>query len=217
MRTDMALGVLITASCTAAVFSLVPATPDASAVAQSAVVTQEGLPSDQLPKFTADGQLMLPENWERWVMVGSSIGLSYSVPQSPVGPDQAPGMFHNIYMQPGAYDYFMKHGEFAEGTMFAMSMYEASRNADPARGGFYEGDRVPVLEVHVKKAGIDSTGWGFFNFGGDATTATMVPGQAACYSCHAANAAFDHVFTQFYPPIRARLGQTDTASRSGGH
>lgn len=171
---------------------------------------------DQMPRFTADGQLVRPPNWERWVMVGSSIGLSYNEPRRTPAPGEAPGMFHNIYMQPWAYDYFMERGEFAEGTMFAMAMYEASRNADPARNGFYEGDPVPGIEVHVKRAGIDSTGWGFFNFGAEGETAAMIPGQAACYSCHAANAAFDQVFTQFYPPLRARLGRTDAAA-GGGH
>lgn len=214
MRIDMAVGTLTAAGCAAAFALFLPSARHSAALALPAA-PQEPIPAEQMPQFTADGELVKPQNWERWVMVGSSIGLSYSEPQRARGPEDAPGMFHNIYMQPAAYDYFMRNAEFAQGTMFAMSMYAASRNADPARGGFYEGDRVPVLEVHVKRAGIDSTGWGFFNFGGDATTAAKVPGQAACYSCHATKAAFDHVFTQFYPPLRARLGQTDAAAETG--
>lgn len=216
MRTDIAVGGLVAGGCAAAFALFIPNAQYSETLAQP-TASQEAIPADQMPQFAADGELVRPQNWERWVMVGSSIGLSYSEQQPTRGPDDAPGMFHNIYMQPGAYDYFMTNAEFAQGTMFAMSMYTASRNADPARGGFYEGDRVSVLEVHVKRAGIDSTGWGFFNFGDDGATAPKVPGQAACYSCHATNAAFDHVFTQFYPPLRTRLGQIDAAARTGGH
>lgn len=216
MRTDAAVAGLVAAGCAAAFLVFVPNARPSDVLAQNAAQQEVG-PADQMPQFTESGEMVRPKNWERWVMVGSSIGLSYSEPRRARGPDEAPGMFHNIYMQPWAYDYFMRHAQFAEGTMFALSMYEASRNADPARGGFYQGDPAPVIEVHVKKAGIDSTGWAFFNFGNDAETAPKIPGQAACYSCHATNAAYDHVFTQFYPPIRARLGQTDRAPRTGSH
>ena len=81
------------------------------------------------------------------------------------------------------------------------ALYEASRKSAPVRVGFYEGDRVPAIEVHLKQAGIDKTGWGFFGFGDSAATATMIPGAAPCYSCHATEAAHDQVFTQFYPPL----------------
>jgi|SRR5216117_4137805 len=42
------------------------------------------------------------------------------------------------------------------------AFYEASRKSAPVRVGFYEGDRVPAIEVHLKQAGIDKTGWGFW-------------------------------------------------------
>src|SRR5437773_1985877 len=40
-----------------------------------------------------------------------------------------------------------------------------------------------------------------------AAPATMIPGAAPCYSCHATEAAHDQVFTQFYPPLRERLAR----------
>src|SRR5206468_3131782 len=52
--------------------------------------------------------------------------------------------------------------------MFVLSFYEASRKSAPARAGFYEGDRMPGTEVHLKQRGIDKTGWGFFGFRGGA-------------------------------------------------
>jgi hypothetical protein len=171
------------------------------------------IPEDQLPRVTAEGALERPLGWETWVMVGASLGLSYTEPTASRAADENPGMFHNVYMQPWAYSYFQEHAAFAEGTMFVLTMYDASRNADPARGGFYEGDAAPFIEVHLKRAGVDSTGWGFYNFGEGALTASKVPGSADCYSCHAAKADLDHVFIQFYPPIRTRLG--DAAPSAG--
>ena len=171
---------------------------------------QQDPPEDQLPRFVQRDQLLKPVGWEVWVMVGSSTGLSYAAAPPPAA-GAAPGMFHNVYVQPWAYREFVRTGAFPQRTMFVLSFYEASRKSTPARAGFYEGDRVPAIEVHLKQAGIDKTGWGFFGFGDSAVTAAMIPGTAPCYSCHATEAAHDQVFTQFYPPLRERLAQ------AGGH
>jgi cytochrome P460 len=171
---------------------------------------QQGPPEDQLPRFAQRDQLVKPVGWEAWVMVGASTGLSYAAAPPPAA-GAAPGMFHNVYVQPWAYREFVRTGAFPQRTMFVLSFYEASRKSTPARAGFYEGDRVPAIEVHLKQAGIDKTGWGFFGFGDSAATAAMIPGAAPCYSCHATEAAHDQVFTQFYPPLRERL------ARAGGH
>src|SRR6266699_3398345 len=93
-------------------------------------------------------------------------------------PRFAPGMFHNVYVQPWAYREFIRTGAFPERTMFVLSFYEASRKSAPARAGFYEGDQMPGIEVHLKQRGIDKTGWGFFGFGDGAAPATMIPGAA---------------------------------------
>lgn len=116
-------------------------------------------------------------------------------------------MFHNIYMPPWAYREFLKNGVFPEGTMFVMSFYEPSRKSSPARTGFYEGDRPPGLEVHLKQPGLDKTGWAFFAFANDTSNGVKLPGEASCYTCHATEAAHDNVFTQFYPPLRERLAK----------
>jgi cytochrome P460 len=164
-------------------------------------------PEDQLPQLTKDGSLKQPKDWETWVMVGSSTGLSYSAPGAAPVAGAAPGMFHNVYLQPWAYREFSRTGVFPEGSMFVLSFYEASRKSAPALAGFYEGDRVPGIEIHLKQAGIDKSGWAFFAFGDTASTGTKLPGTATCYSCHAKEAAHDNVFTQFYPPIRERLAK----------
>ena len=114
-------------------------------------------------------------------------------------------MFHNVYMQPWAYEQFVETGEFAEQTMFVLAFYEASRDADPARGGFYEGELSSTMEVHLKKRDLHETGWGFYGFFGTADSAAIMPGEAACYSCHIEKTELDNVFVQFYPPLRRVL------------
>jgi hypothetical protein len=70
-----------------------------------------------------------------------------------------------------------------------------------------EGDRQPGFDVHVKKEGIDASGWAFFGFAGGTTAGQKLPSTAPCYACHAKEAAHDNVFTQFYPPLRERLAK----------
>lgn len=164
-------------------------------------------PEDQLPHLAQNGSLKQPRGWETWVMVGSSTGLSYNTPGAAPAAGVAPGMFHNVYMQPWAYREFIRTGAFPEGTMFVLSFYEASRKSAPAKAGFYEGDRAPGIEVHLKQVGIDKTGWAFFAFADTTSNGTKLPAAASCYSCHATEAAHDNVFTQFYPPIRERLAE----------
>jgi hypothetical protein len=166
---------------------------------------QAPAPKSQLPQFTKEGRLVRPRGYEEWVMVGASTGLSYAEPQTKPAAGAPPGMFHNIYLQPWAYRYVMEHRAFPENAMFVMTLYEPSQKSNPARFGFYEGDRMPGFEVHLKNKDVDSTGWGFYGFGDTNTTTAKLPGNLACYSCHAEEAAFDNAFVQFYPAIRERL------------
>jgi hypothetical protein len=164
-------------------------------------------PAAELARFTSDGSLREPPNWETWVMVGASTGLSYAAPGAAPRAGAAPGLFHNVYLQPWAYREFIRTGVFPEGAMFVLSFFEASQKATPARAGFYEGDRVPGIEIHLKQKGSDKSGWAFYGFNDTASVGSKLPPSASCYSCHATEAAHDNVFTQFYPSIRERLAQ----------
>lgn len=170
--------------------------------------------ANDLPQFTDDGELQRPEGWETWVLAGTSMGLTYNEPARPPEPGEPPGTFLNVYVQPWAYEMFMANGEFPEGTMFVLAGSDPVRKADPARGGFYQGD-LSLMEVHLKEDGIDPTGWAFYGFGGGAESAERIPGEAGCYSCHAENADFDNVFVQFYPTMRERLGMEAPADEGG--
>lgn len=186
-------------------------------IGEDALQKADTIPSGLLPRFTPEGDLMRPEGWEGWVLAGTSMGLTYTEPATGPAPGEPPGRFLNVYIQPWAYERFMENGEFPEGTMFILAGSEPVRKADPARGGFYQGD-LRLLEVHLKWQGLDASGWGFYGFGGGEEIAGLIPGDAACYSCHRDQAAYDHAFVQFYPALRERLGlaAVDADSNGGG-
>ena len=173
----------------------------------------DSIPAGQLARFTADGRLVRPAGGVGWVLAGTSMGLTYTEPTSTPAPGEPPGIFLNVYVQPWAYERFMESGEFPEGTMFVLAMAEPVRKADPARGGFYMGE-ISMMEVHLKRAGVHESGWGFYGFGGEDASAKLIPSEANCYSCHRDEAAYDQAFVQFYPKIRERLGLGSAAGDS---
>ena len=185
----------------------------------SAAAQEASIPEDHLPRWTADGELKRPESWQEWVMVGASIGLNYSEEDfEPVPSDDGgPGSFHNIYMQPWSYRHFRETGELPEGTMFILSMFSPSKNADPARGGWYEEGPGFLAEIHLKQEDLHESGWGFYGYVMDSESASMIPGETACYSCHAQEAMYDHVFVQFYPALVDRLSSQEEMGARADH
>jgi hypothetical protein len=156
---------------------------------------------DTVPRYAGDS-LIRPDGYERWVLAGASIGLGYSQPS---GADLAgaSGMFHNVYLEPTAYEHYVRTGRFREKTMLAMALYAPARQVHPAKQGHFEGEFLGV-EFALKDSARYPGGWAYFNFGkgGSGSRAMAMPRQA-CQSCHAKNAADDNVFVQFYPTLRA--------------
>ena len=181
----------------------------------TAAARADSISAELLPRFTTGDSLVRPEGWESWVLAGTSIGLTYTESATPPGAGEPPGDFLNVYLQPWAYAKFMETGEFPQGTMFVLIGSDPVRRVDPARGGFTQGPQS-LLEVHLKWEDLHESGWGFYGFGGGEPTAELIPGDAACYTCHRDEAAFDHAFVQFYPAMRERLGMADAESDSAG-
>jgi len=109
-------------------------------------------------------------------------------------------MFHRVYLEPAAYDQYLRTRAFPEGTMLALSIREPARRVPPSRAGWTEG-RFAALELAVKDSGRFPGGWAYFDFGTDAATARALPARR-CQACHAKHAAVDNVFVQFYPTLR---------------
>ena len=156
------------------------------------------------PKYTASGDLILPENFHEWVYVGS--------PLTPNALNDGKAGFpeyHNVYIEPCSYQTYKKTHVFPEGTIFFKELQltlpgqnpDGSRTEPSGRGYFpgpFNGADVTVKDT---KRYTDSGGWGYYNFNHHepkAPTAT-VKAQTECAFCHQASAKKDDVWTQFYP------------------
>jgi hypothetical protein len=150
-----------------------------------------------MPRYDAGRDLILPDDYRRWILVGSSLGLSYSENAQERGHE----MFNTTLMEPSAYQHFVTTGAFREGTMLALIAQGIGTNATPARKGQFAAE-VHVVEMAVKDSTRVPEGWAYYRFGGPMmggylTTAAPQP-KASCFTCHDEHAAQDRVFTQFY-------------------
>ena len=156
-----------------------------------------------LPEYTAAGELILPKDFEKWVYVGSPL-----TPNALNGGKANFPEYHNVYIQPWAYDEYQKTNVFPQGTIFFKELQltlpgqnpDGSR-AEPSGRGYFPGP-LNGADVTVKdsKRYADTGGWGYYNFHHSepkAPTAKLRPKEECAY-CHMASAKKDEVWTQFY-------------------
>jgi hypothetical protein len=147
------------------------------------------------PQFTADGKLVRPEGYRKWVYVSSGYGMSYS--QSPNGMQ----MFTNVFVTPAAYDYFVANGKWPDKTMFVLEVYGSTSRGSINKHGSYQTE-FAGLDVEVKDEKRFADRWAYFNFDGAAKAASAdSPSKNDCWKCHEQNAAVEHSFVQFYPEL----------------
>lgn len=189
--------------------------PTAIALAAALAAGLSAAQDIQRASFNADGSVNVPENWRQWVFVGAPL-----TPNALNGGEAAFPEFHNVYIEPSAFDHWSRTGTWADGTQFVKELVRlraaADCDPDPANGscaqssgqGYFQG-AFAGLELKVKDASrfADEPGnWAYFSFGHQpepyAATASAFP-TAACNACHEANAETDFVFTQYYPVLRA--------------
>lgn len=176
-----------------------------AAVAQVDTVTR--------PTFTADGEVQIPEDWREWVFVGSPL-----TPNALNGGEAPFPEYHNVYIEPSAWEHYQRTGSFADGTQIAkeLVLVRESENgngpegaADEVSGRGYFPGAFAGLELAYKDSerfADEPGGWAYFSFGHQAPpyeqAAAAFPAES-CSACHEVNAAQDFVFTQFYPVLRA--------------
>ncbi len=173
------------------------------------------------PEWTGESQtdLKQPRNFRRWVFIGAPLtphGLNAGQANFPE--------FHNVYVQPEAFQHYRDHGEWPEGTMMAKELQltdshgkegvqEDGSRYEPSGRGYFPG-KVNGMDVSVKDSTrfSESKNWGYFNFGHHAEpyelTANAQP-IAACAGCHIANASEDMVYMEIYRPLVNRLVRKD--------
>ena len=158
-----------------------------------------------LPAYDRDGKLLRPKGFEKWVVVGTSIGLGYS--DGGKRDPNNPGTFHNVYLQPEAFDQYVETGKFPEQSIFIVtnnSSQPAKTKGPVSRTGFVAAP-TSGLEVAVKDSKRFSDGWAYFMFhdepgkpNREVPAAEPAFERKDCFDCHAEHAAEDNVFTQFY-------------------
>lgn len=177
------------------------------------------------PGYTADGKLVAPEGYHRWVFVGADLSPRYREdlddprPRAPERHEEArPGAFHNIYINREAYDEYLRTRKFPDPTILVMEVFRAAER--DAKGvlasGRFEAERIG-LEAAVKDTKRPGGGkdWAYYDFDVQANSGRVNPAAAMpddrCYTCHLQHASVDNVWVQFYPVLR----DAETLPREG--
>ncbi len=162
--------------------------------------------------FNDDGKVQAPKDYRRWIFVGAPL-----TPNA-LNDGEAPfPEFHNVYVEPSAFDHYMETGEWANGTQIAKELTSVRQGEDCEENGacaevssigYFQGE-FGGLELTVKDTNRfpdEPGGWVYYSFGHKsppyAETAEAFPTES-CNACHEASADTDFVFTQFYPVLRA--------------
>jgi Cytochrome P460 len=147
------------------------------------------------PSYTSDGDMRPPENYREWVYLSTGFDMSYNPTMS-----MDHHMFDNVFVNPEAYQSFLKTGRWPDKTMLVLEVRGAKNKGSINQAGHFQDTDVMGVEVHVKDESRSSSNWAFFAFDGN-KPAKMIPQSAACYSCHAQHGAVDTTFVQFYPTL----------------
>lgn len=140
-----------------------------------------------LSVFYGAESVRYPENFRRWVHVGTGVIL-------PGGalPESEQGM-HHIFANPKAVDGYAS-GDFADGSVIVYELREAQQKS----GVIFEGERRRV-DVMFKDSTLYKTtgGWRFERFFGNGQAQDAVQdARTACFECHANAKTHGFVFSQ---------------------
>jgi hypothetical protein len=166
-------------------------------------------------EFTSDGALVRPENYREWVYVGTPL-----TPNDMNNGNAPFPEFHNVYIEPVAWEHYKETGNFPEGTTLVKELLNVGSKQAVSGAGYFMGDFIGLeATIKSKEHFPDEPGnWAYFSFGHEyplADTAKAFPSQS-CNACHENTAADDFVFTQYYPVLRAGKGGGTTQHVAAG-
>jgi hypothetical protein len=139
--------------------------------------------------------LKFPEHYREWVYLTTGFDMSYNPAMQ-----MDHHMFDNVFVNPEAYKEFVETGTWPDKTMLVLEVRGAKSKGSINQQGNYQDTEVMGLEVHVKDQERFPGKWAFVGFDSNKKV-EVVPPSAECYTCHAAHAAVDTTFVQFYPTL----------------
>jgi hypothetical protein len=145
------------------------------------------------PQYTADNQLLRPENYRDWTYLSSGLGMSYS---ASAGDHQ---MFTNVFVPQSAYKEFLNSGKWPDKTMFVVEERGSQTKGSINKVGHFQTDLMGI-GVEVKDSRLPDK-WAYFSFDEDTKSAKANP-KEGCFNCHENHAAVEHSFVQFYPTLK---------------
>jgi len=162
-----------------------------------------------------NGELQRPSGYREWVYVGTPL-----TPNDMNDGKAAFPEFHNVYIDPKSWSHWKKKGEFRDGTILMKELVAVGSKAAVSGQGYFQGDFLGLeATIKSKKHFPNEPGnWGYYSFSTPDhsslnKTAKAFP-AASCNACHAASAADDFVFTQYYPILSA--GKAKGKEATGG-
>jgi len=164
------------------------------------------------PQYDEKGQLLRPPDYREWMFLSAGYGMNYS--PSPGSHE----MFTNVFVQRWAYQEFINSGKWPDKTMFVIDERDAQSKGSINKTGHFQTDLMG-LAVEVKDSAHFPDTWAYFGYGSTSPTAESMGKGNGCLSCHAAHAAVEHTFVQFYPtlkPVAKKFGVYDESREQVG-
>jgi hypothetical protein len=153
------------------------------------------------PRYTDEGQLVLPQDYREWVFLSSGLGMTYGPAAT---ADRASPMFDNVFVTPEAYRSFLETGHWPDRTMFVLEIRSSSSHGSINKDGFFQAG-LAGLDALVRDEGRFPEKWAFFGFetrdGRPDRVGRPFGPKSRCLACHTANGAVDGTFVQFYPTL----------------
>jgi hypothetical protein len=164
----------------------------------SLVVRGQQSPNDG-PRFTANMELIRPQDYRDWIFLSAGVGMTYN----PTASTQTNPVFDNVFVNPSSYRTFLKSGKWPDQTIFILENRRSTSEGSINKAGRFQTELLAV-EANVKDVRLPN-GWAWFRFGeaqqGLKDSAAALPVSAGCMDCHSKNGAVENTFVQFYPTL----------------
>jgi len=137
----------------------------------------------------ATDSIRFPDGYRNWYVEHSTVALKGHTPESEVGIQQ---VYANALALKG-----LETGKFEDGATFVVDHFEYVEDNNKT---LTQGNRAVIAVMQRDQQRFkDTGGWGFEAFkGGDPNQRLVTDGGKECFSCHAAHADNNFLFTRLH-------------------